>query len=82
MSAVQLELFPDFHSVNENIAKYKESSDKVRRGVFAKVGELKKEIDTLKTRVESLENHLRDVTQMLDKLLGTTKVVEFKQEAM
>lgn len=42
---MQLEMFPDLPTLSENVSKYKDSSDRVRRCVFAKVGELDKKTE-------------------------------------
>lgn len=42
---IQLELFPEIKSLSEEVSSYKDSSDRVRRCVFAKVGELDKKTD-------------------------------------
>lgn len=65
MSAVQLDMFPDLLSLQENVVKYKDSSDKVRRGVFARVGELDKKCEARFTQQQSEIDQLKKALRSL-----------------
>jgi len=62
---VQLDLFDQKTSeelIHEQLKLVKESSDKVRRGIFAKHGELAKMYLELHCRLEVIEKHICTIT--------------------
>ncbi len=69
MIAQQLDMFssPEYAYLNSNVEKYKTSSDAVRRGVFARLDALKKEVNP---RIDNLETQMMQMQAMLDKHFG------------
>lgn len=61
----QLDMFPDLQSLNLNVQQYKDSSDKVRRGVFARIGEHKKEVDQ---KFSHYDNELAYIKHLLEEM--------------
>lgn len=72
---MQLDMFstPDFKAINSEIQKYRDSSDKVRRGVFAKVDEVKKMVSKQQIDIDLLKSMLSD-------FMGENKIVAFEQK--
>ncbi len=60
---IELDLFDKnpLEAFLRGLQMIRESSDKVRRAVFAEVGELKKENESLKKKVEHLEVELKAI---------------------
>jgi hypothetical protein len=63
MSVVQLEFFKsveecELDHLRETIETVKQSSDKVRRGMYAKLNEIAKENVDLKARLEIIERNI------------------------
>lgn len=54
-------MFPELTQINEKVKDYKDSSDKVRRGVFARLDNVKKEVNDKLT----LQNQKIDEIQFL-----------------
>ena len=52
---IQLEMFPDI-AVAIEIAKIRQSTESVRKSVYARIHELQKEVWELKEKIESKEN--------------------------
>ncbi len=57
---IQLELIPltEIEKLYKEFTEVKESSDKVRRGVFAKTTDLAKKVTELTCQIENLQNQL------------------------
>jgi hypothetical protein len=74
MTVQQLDMFssPEYAHLNSNVEKYKTSADNVRRGVFARLDALKKEINP---RIDSLEQQLAQMQLILQKLNNTESVI-------
>lgn len=83
MSVEQLDMFnsPEYAYLNSNVEKYKSSADNVRRGVFARLDSLKKEINP---RIETLESQVAQLQSMLEKHFGNSDsvIIDLKQAAM
>jgi len=83
MTAQQLDMFssPEFAHLNTNVEKYKSSADAVRRGVFARLGELKKEIDP---RISKLELEMEELRSMMQKIVqeDNPKIFELQEACM
>lgn len=63
MNAIQLDFFKskeesEIDHLRITIEEVKKSSDKVRRGTFAKISEVKKECMDINERLRILERHL------------------------
>lgn len=60
MEAVQLEFFPqdEMSQLRHDMKAIKESTDKVRRGMFARHGELSKLVMNLNNRLDILEANI------------------------
>lgn len=53
---MQLDMFPQLQDMDIKVQSYKDSSDRVRRGVFARLDSVKKEVDDkLKSQQDQLE---------------------------
>ena len=83
MTSEQLDMFssPEFAHLNTNVEKYKTSADSVRRGVFARLGELKKEIDP---RISKLETEMAMMKAMFEKHFGKeeSNIIELQEACM
>ncbi len=68
----QLELIPltDIECLSFAVKEYKQSSDKVRRGVYAKVTDLAKKVTELTCQVESLQHQIIVMNQWMITQLG------------
>lgn len=64
----QLELVPltPFETLQKNVCEYKESSDKVRRGIYAKHTALAKRITDLETQMQEMKHQLEVLTGFID----------------
>ena len=63
MLAIQLDLFKtdqecDMDSLRRTVQEVKLSSDKVRKGTYARINEMSKECADLKGRLEIIERHI------------------------
>ena len=63
MNIVQLDFFKneelcEINSLKEDVLAVKKSSDKVRKGMYAKLGELTKECNDLKERLSIMERYI------------------------
>jgi hypothetical protein len=80
MIAQQLDMFssPEYAHLNTNVEKYKTSADNVRRGVFARLDALKKEVNP---RIENLETQMSIMQAMLEKHFGKeeSNIVDLQQ---
>lgn len=83
MNAQQLDLFntPEYAYLNTNVEKYKTSADAVRRGVFARLDSMKKEMNP---RIEMLEMQMAELRSILDKNFSEkeSNIIELKTAAM
>ncbi len=68
----QLELIPltDIECLGFAVKEYKQSADKVRRGVYAKVTDLAKKVTELTCQVESLQHQIVVMNQWMITQLG------------
>ena len=69
---IQLELIPltEVEKLYKEFSEVKESTDKVRRGVFAKVTDLAKKVTDLTCQLESLQHQLIVMNQWMITQLG------------
>jgi len=69
---LQLDLIPptEIEKLYKEFIEVKESSDKVRRGVFAKHTALSKKVDDLTCQIESLQNQLIVMNEFILTRLG------------
>jgi hypothetical protein len=74
---MQLELIPltEVEQLRKDFNEVKESSDKVRRGIFAKNTDLAKKVDTLTCQIESLQKQLITMSDWMLTRIGYVSTV-------
>jgi hypothetical protein len=79
---VQLDLIPptEVEKLYKEFNEVKDSSDKVRRGIFSKHTELSKKIEELTCQIESLKHQLVVVTEWTITQIGGVSNVQNKQD--
>lgn len=68
MLSIQLDFFKtqeecEIDSLRKTVLEVKVSSDKVRRGTYARINEMSKECSDLKARLEILERYICNTTE-------------------
>lgn len=78
---IQLDLIPptEIEKLYKEFTEVKESSDKVRRGVFAKHTELSKKVQELTCQIESLQNQMNMMANWIIQH-GHVQTVQLPQE--
>lgn len=78
---IQLNLIKktEAEKLHEEFLKVKESSDKVRRGVFSKQSELSKKFEEMKCEIESLKSQLEIVSKWIEKTSTLVENVQTKE---
>lgn len=79
---IQLELIPltELEKIYKEFTEVKESSDKVRRGIFAKNTDLAKKVDVLTCEIESLKAQLITMNEWIISRLGSVEIAEKNME--
>lgn len=79
---IQLDLIPptELEKLYAEFKEVKESSDKVRRGVFAKATDLAKKVDVLTCEIDSLKAQLVTMTSWILTQLGAVESVQYLTE--
>ena len=62
---MQLDLFNDLCEINHKVKDYKDSADKVRRGVFARLDNVKKEVDE---KLQAQNNKIDEIHYLLNEM--------------
>lgn len=83
MTAEQLDMFssPEYQYLNTNVEKYKTSADNVRKGVFARLDAMKKE---LHPRIELLESQMAILMARMDSAFPKEEcdIIELKEACL